>query len=507
MNRMWVRLTLAFSVVVLLGVVAVGAIGFLLTDVNIRRHILVREVQDPGGLIDTLSAHYQTNNSWDGVDALLRGAQATFPLRPRGGLAFIVTDDLGHVVYTTHRWNPAQPVETDTPVDGLPIQVEGRMVGYLRVEPIGGPGRGPGMHRIENPSYGGPGEKDLRPGDSVGGPPFFDEFSPSGEPPSPDVFFLHTLSRTMLWIALLVGILGILFGVVMGRTLTAPLRHLAEAAQAIGARDFSRRVEARGTEEVREVAQAFNKMVDDLEQAEILRRNLLADVAHELRTPLSVVQGNLRAILDEVYPMEQEEIARLYDQTRLLGRLVEDLHELAQAEAKQLPLNLRPVELGELVRDVVETFGPAAQAEEINLSMDIPDDLPAVQVDPARMTQVLHNLLSNALRHTPSGGTVSVSAGRGEDSVWLAVQDTGEGIPLEDLSHVFDRFYRVDRARARGTGGTGLGLAIVRAIVEMHGGKVWADSDGVPGHGSRFTIQIPIGGSHTGLPVQEKMLT
>ena len=293
----------------------------------------------------------------------------------------------------------------------------------------------------------------------------------------------------------------------MGRTLTAPLRHLAEAAQAIGARDFSRRVEARGTEEVREVAQAFNKMVDDLEQAEILRRNLLADVAHELRTPLSVVQGNLRAILDEVYPMEQEEIARLYDQTRLLGRLVEDLHELAQAEAKQLPLNLRPVELGELVRDVVETFGPAAKAEETNLSMDIPDDLPAVQVDPARMTQVLHNLLSNALRHTPSGGTISVGAGRGEDSVWLAVQDTGEGIPLEDLSHVFDRFYRVDRARARGTGGTGLGLAIVRAIVEMHGGKVWADSDGVPGHGSRFTIQIPIGGSHTGLPVQEKMLT
>ena len=504
MNRMWIRLSLAFSVVVLLGVVAVGAIGILLADVNIRRHILVREVQDPGGLIDTLSAHYQTNNSWDGVDALLRGAQATFPLRPRGGLAFIVTDDLGHVVYTTQRWTPAQPVETDRPVDGLPIKVEGRTMGYLRVEPIGGPGRsmGMGMHRIENPSHDGPGE-----GDSVHGPPFFDEFRPSGEPPPPGVFFIQTLSQTMLWIALLVGILGVLFGVVMGRTLTAPLRRLAEAAQAIGARDFSRRVEVNGTEEVREVAQAFNEMVDDLKQAETLRSNLLSDVAHELRTPLSVLQGNLQAILDEVYPMEQEEIARLYDQTRLLGRLVEDLHELAQVEAKQLPLNLRPVELGELVRDVVETFGPAAKAEETNLSMDIPDDLPAVQVDPARMTQVLHNLLSNALRHTPSGGTISVSAGRGEDAVWLAVQDTGEGIPPEDLSHVFDRFYRVDRARARGTGGAGLGLAIVRAIVEMHGGKVWADSDGVPGHGSRLTIQIPIGGSHTGLPVQEKMLT
>jgi signal transduction histidine kinase len=311
----------------------------------------------------------------------------------------------------------------------------------------------------------------------------------------------------MLWTALLIGILGVLFGVVMSRTLTAPLRRLAEAAQAIGARDFSRRVEVKGTEEVREVAQAFNEMVTDLEQAETLRSNLLADVAHELRTPLSVLQGNLRAILDEVYPMEQEEIARLYDQTRLLGRLVEDLHELAQAEAKQLPLNLQPIELRELVQDVVETFGPAANSEETNLSMDIPDNLPAVEIDPARMTQVLHNLLSNALRHTPSGGTISVSAGQGEGSVWLAVQDTGEGIPPEDLPHVFDRFYRVDRARARGTGGAGLGLAIVRAIVEMHGGNVWADSDGVPGHGSRITIRIPIAGNYTGSPGQENMLT
>ena len=492
MNRLWVRLSLAFSAVVLLGVLVLGAVGFLLTDVNIRRHILVREVRDPGGLIDTLSGYYQAHDSWDGADTLMRGAQAAVPMGPRGGLALILTDDLGDIVFTTQRWSPGQPALLGKPGDGLPIEVDGRTVGYLRVESILRSMHPPDMYRMEGPFYAGRGMMSSAPIGRVPGPLLFDQAPPIKEPTSPGVFFVQTISRTLLWVALVVGVLGILFGVLMSRTLTAPLSHLAEAAQAIGGRDFSRRVEVKGTEEVREVAQAFNKMVDDLEQAEALRSSLLADVAHELRTPLSVLQGNLQAILDEVYPMEQEEIARLYDQTRLLGRLVEDLHELAQAEAKQLPLNLRPTELGELVQGVVATFGPAAETEGVNLSMDIPDDLPAVQVDPARMTQVLHNLLSNALRHAPSGGMISVSAGRGENDVWLAVQDNGEGISPQDLHRVFDRFYRVDRARTRGTGGAGLGLAIVRAIVEMHGGQVWADSDGVPGHGSRFTIQIPM---------------
>jgi signal transduction histidine kinase len=295
----------------------------------------------------------------------------------------------------------------------------------------------------------------------------------------------------LLWMGILFGILGIAFGVVMSRGLTAPLRRLEEAARSIGRRDFSRRVEVTGTEEVREVAHAFNEMVDDLEQAETVRSNLLADVAHELRTPLSVLQGNLRAILDEVYPMDQQEIALLYDQTRLLSRLVEDLHELAQAEANQLQLNLQVTDLGALLADVAETFDLAAKSEGIALNTDIPCDLPTINVDPARISQVMHNLLSNALRHTPSGGTVSLSAGSGEDNVWAAVEDNGEGIPPEDLPRVFDRFYRVDRTRTRGTGNVGLGLAIVRAIVEMHGGKVWADSDGVPGHGTRLTVQLP----------------
>lgn len=187
-----------------------------------------------------------------------------------------------------------------------------------------------------------------------------------------------------------------------------------------------------------------------------------------------------------------------------------DLRELAQAEAGQLQLDLQPIDLAELVQGTVAKFGPVAAAEEVTLSVQVPSDLPPVQADSARIAQVLHNLLANALRHTPAGGAVSLRAGcakcpdgveyprgthRAEGKgahLWLAVQDTGDGISAEDLPHVFDRFYRADPARSRATGGTGLGLAIVRAIIEAHGGQVRAASDGVPGQGSTFTVHLPL---------------
>jgi signal transduction histidine kinase len=242
---------------------------------------------------------------------------------------------------------------------------------------------------------------------------------------------------------------------------------------------------------VKEVAQAFNEMAAALEGAETLRRNLLADVAHELRTPLSVLQGNLRAILDDVYALDKAEVARLYDETRLLSRLVNDLHALAQAEAGQLALNRQPTQLAELVQSTATAFGAAADAKGVSLNWQIPADLPPVMADPARLTQVLHNLLDNALRHTPAGGSIALRAGCDDGDVWLAVQDSGEGISPQDLPHVFDRFYRADLARSRATGGAGLGLAIVRAIVEAHGGGVSAASPGEPGQGSTFTLRLP----------------
>lgn len=299
------------------------------------------------------------------------------------------------------------------------------------------------------------------------------------------------LAGFILTVATIGSVVGIAAGVWMSRSLTAPLRQLEEAAHRIGKNEFSQRVEVRGTEELTAVAQAFNQMAADLEHAEELRRNLVADVAHELRTPLTILQGNLRAILDDVYPLNKEEVAMIYDQTRHLGRLVNDLHELAQAEAHQLPLHCEAVDMTQLVRETVVAFAPLAEAEEVELDTDMADNVPLVAIDSARIRQVLVNLLSNAIRHTPRHGRVTVRVDTAVSHLLVTVQDTGDGIAAEHLPHVFDRFYRSDPNRSRETGGTGLGLAIARAIVEAHHGQITVASDGAK-QGSTFTLSLPV---------------
>lgn len=287
-----------------------------------------------------------------------------------------------------------------------------------------------------------------------------------------------------------ITVLGVTIGVLSTRGLTAPLNKLVDAAKAIGEKDLSQRVEVRGSDEIKTVALAFNEMASQLEQAETLRGNLLNDVAHELRTPLSVIQGNLRAILDDVYELDKAEIARLYDQTRHLARLVDDLRELAQAEARELSLNITEVDTLPWVQEIAAVFRPITDAKNIRLQVEILEPSPPIRADQARLTQVLHNLLNNAIQHTPQGGTITIKAEQRPACFCLRVSDTGEGIPPEHLPHIFNRFYRADPARTRETGGTGLGLAISRAIVEAHAGELNAHSEGA-GKGSQFVIQLP----------------
>jgi len=291
-------------------------------------------------------------------------------------------------------------------------------------------------------------------------------------------------------------LLGIAAGVWMSRRMTAPLVDLAKGTETIGAGDLTYRVKPQGSKEMVALAQSFNVMTARLEEGERLRQNLLADVAHELRTPLTVLQGSLRAILDDVYALDKAEVARLYDQTRHLHRLVSDLHELAQAEARQLPLNLQTTDLVWLVEDAVAIFQPIAEAEEVQFQLNLPSTRVNVAVDQARITQVLQNLLVNALRHTPAGGCITVRMATHTDHVTLAIQDTGDGIEADHLPYLFDRFYRTDSARDRDGGGAGLGLAIVRALVEAHGGQVTAQSAG-RGEGSSFTVIVPLYQMHT----------
>jgi len=297
------------------------------------------------------------------------------------------------------------------------------------------------------------------------------------------------IARSLLLVVATASVVGIGAGVWMSRRMTAPLVALAKGTETIGAGDLTYRVTPQGSEEIVALAHSFNQMVGQLEESERMRQNLLADVAHELRTPLTVLQGNLRAILDDVYALDKAEVARLYDQTRHLHRLVNDLHELAQAEARQLPLLLQHTDLVWLLEDAVAIFAPIVEAEEVQLQVQLPDAPVAVQVDRARMTQVIQNLLVNALRHTPATGRISVCLTTTDEQARITIQDTGDGIDPEHQPYLFDRFYRTDQARDRDAGGAGLGLAIVRALVEAHGGYVAAQSAG-RGQGSTFTLVL-----------------
>ncbi len=293
-------------------------------------------------------------------------------------------------------------------------------------------------------------------------------------------------------IRILLGIsfVGILVGTISSWGLAAPLHNLAVAARAVGSQDLTQRIEVRGSSEVREVAEAFNAMAEALEDAERSRNNMLADIAHELRTPLTVIQGNLRAILDDVYELDKVEVARLYDQTRQLSRLVDDLHDLALLETNQFSLTLSTQDLPAIVREVAAIYQPLAEDKGILLILELGEDISPIKVDSARITQCLTNLVNNALQHTMQGGEIRIKVEETGDMVNLSVEDTGKGIEPEHLPRVFDRFYRANLDRSRETGGSGLGLAITKALVKAHNGDIQVASQG-KGHGSNFTISIP----------------
>lgn len=276
------------------------------------------------------------------------------------------------------------------------------------------------------------------------------------------------------------------------RGIASPLADLMAAADRVAEGDLSARVPVHGHAEFGRLAESFNRMVEELARADQRRRNLAADVAHELRTPLHIIQGNLEGILDDVYEPNEEHIGATLDETRLLARLVEDLRTLSLAEAGQLPLLLEPVDLAELLADVSTSFSGQAEAAGIDLRVEAERDAGNLTVvaDVGRLNQVLTNLMANALRHTPPGGSITLQTEPLQGGARIIVRDTGEGIPADDLPYIFDRFWRGDRSRSHATGaGSGLGLPIARQLVQAHGGRIGVESE--PGQDTTFTIELP----------------
>jgi two-component system OmpR family sensor kinase/two-component system sensor histidine kinase BaeS len=476
MNRLWVRISLAFAAVVLL---AVGGAAVLanrqMVDAFLvfaaRSHVtgIVRR-DGPPALLSTLTSYYEEHGGWEGVETVLDGAapdgEAVSPVPGRGrGHAFgygreperfILADSSQEVVFDGTGGEVGRTLSAAERAGAVPITLGDDEIGYV-----------------------------------VFGAALLSELSDAA------LEFLQSLNRTLLSAGLLAAAVAAAIGVLLARSLTAPLSRLAVAARRISQGDLDQQVPERGAEEVADLARAFNEMSSELRRAETLRRNMVADIAHELRTPLAVIQGNLRAMLDGVYPTDRAEVRTVYDESLVLGRLVDDLHDLARAEAGQLALQIAPVALGPVLEHSVASFAEQASAAGVTLAASYPPDLPGVAIDTDRIAQVLRNLLANALRHTDSGGSVRVEARVVPETVASSrrhvrtdVIDSGSGIEQEDLPFVFDRFWRADASRSREQGGSGLGLAIAKQLVEAHGGRIGVES--TPGVGTRFWFTVPV---------------
>lgn len=315
-------------------------------------------------------------------------------------------------------------------------------------------------------------------------------------PATPAGDFLRAVQRSVLWSGLAAGGLALVLGSALFYQITRPLQTLAAAARGIARGDLGQRARPGARDEVGQVALTFNQMADSLQRYALERRHMVADIAHELRTPLSVIQGNLEAMLDGVLPASAEELAGLHQEALLLNRLIGDLRTLSLAEAGQLQLEKQRVDPGALVEQVVDRLRLRAEEKQASLQAEVAGGLPAIEVDPERLVQALTNLVDNALRYTPAGTHVAVTAKATPGAVELAVSDDGPGIPPEDLPHVFDRFWRAERSRNRATGGSGLGLAIVKQLVEAHGGRVRVESPAAHADGrasgARFVLRLPV---------------
>jgi signal transduction histidine kinase len=300
----------------------------------------------------------------------------------------------------------------------------------------------------------------------------------------------RTIGLYFLWGGLIAIAIALLITFFLSRRILAPVKALTHAAKNLGSGDFTQRVEVKDKSELGELASTFNSMANNLEHVEQLRKNMVADVAHELRTPLSNIRGYLEAIRDGLVKPDADTLRKLDEEATLLSRLVDDLQELSLAEAGELKLVRQPEDIANLISQTVATVQAKAMVKGVSISTELPDKLPAVNIDIHRISQVLHNLLENAVTHTSKGGAVIVAAAQQGNQVEVSVTDTGEGIPAEDLNKIFERFYRVDKSRTRATGGSGLGLTIAKRLVEAHGGDINVQSE--LGKGSRFVFTLPV---------------
>jgi two-component system sensor histidine kinase BaeS len=444
------KLTLAFLLVSLIaiGLAAVFVWATMATEFN-RYVYEQRQAQ----FISTVTDYYRAQGRWLGVEVALREQRLLPPIPqpntlPPDPQPFALVDQHHIVIIPGGQYQPGQRVQPEAEAGGVAIEVDGSVVGTVLT---------------------------------------------TNQPPVRSAIEDRYLANTNL--ALLIAAVGgaliaLILGLFVARTLTRPTRELTAATRALARGDLQQQVTVHSHDELGELAQAFNQMSADLARATQLRQQMTADIAHDLRTPLTVIGGYVESMRDQVLNPTPERFDMIYAEVQHLQQLVEDLRTLSLADAGELRLNRQPTAPRALLSQVAALFQHRAEQQQVALIVEADDALPELDVDEGRIIQVLSNLVANALRYTSEGGHITLGANGRSDGVDLIVRDDGTGISPEALPHIFERFYRSDQARQSDTGESGLGLAIARSIVEAHGGTITVESK--LGVGSEFRLRLPI---------------
>ncbi len=451
MRSISTKLILAFLSI---GIVVIVIIAVTATWNTRAEFIRFLSDQSQTDTIGDLANYHLANGSWAGLEANYYFNQKPGNYGPgpqhRSPQPFTLANKNGVVIFSNGKYKPGDIVSPSDLEAGIPITENEEVIGIFVP--------------LRMPYQGQPRELE----------------------------FIERINATLFYGALIGAALALVLGIFLSRTLTRPIRELTQATHAISEGDLSQQVTVHSNDELGELAQAFNKMSTELSRSVNARKQMTADIAHELRTPLSLILGHAEAVHDGVLPPTKENFEIIREEATRLEHLVNDLRTLSLADAGELTIHPQAIEPERLIQEIASLYQIETQKKNISFELEISSPLPTIEVDPGRMTQVLTNILDNALRHTPENGKIILSAKQAGERVELAIQDSGPGLPSEDLNRIFERFYRTDSSRQRdgdSTGGSGLGLAIAKSIVQAHGGQVFAESGA--GQGLRIVIALP----------------
>lgn len=404
--------------------------------------------QNRPSIVTTLSGYYQKNGSWTGITNLDFTPQP--PPEPKTQFnrgPFTLVDTTGHVVLAGEGYQVGDTASPSDIASGVAIQADGKNVGTLLINR--------NAYRVTTQGSN----------------------------------FLNRINFQILLSGLIAMILALILAIIFSQNITKPIRELTTATQVVSEGKLAHEVPVRSRDEIGQLAASFNQMSSDLARSINARRQMTADVAHELRTPISVILGHAEAVHDKVLPPSMETFEIIREEAERLEHLVDDLRVLSMADAGELKLSLRAYSIQKLLHDAQKTYSHQARQKKISIQTKIASEMPEIEIDPERMKEVFSNIIENALRYTPQNGHITLSAELAGDSVQMRVQDTGPGVASDELDRIFERFYRTEASRARDKGGSGLGFAIAKSIVERHNGRIWAESES--GKGLTIVIELP----------------